>query len=237
MPATSSSRRSSATSPSSPLEADGDVDKLGEMPFPGSGRSVSAELTEAIAKIGENMNLRRSATDRGQGRRRSAPMSTTRSSRAWASWACSSASSRPATRPRCSALGKQLAMHIANTNPLSVSPDDIDPAVVARSARSSPSRSRKAASRPRSSRRWSMAACASSTRKSTLLAQTFVIDGESKVQRRRQEGREGRRRADQGDQVRALRAGRGHREGRDRLRCRSRRHRRRAAAAATRPEA
>ena len=30
------------------------------------------------------------------------------------------------------ALGKQLAMHIANTNPLSVSPDDIDPAVVAK---------------------------------------------------------------------------------------------------------
>src|SRR5690606_5332166 len=39
------------------LDAESDVAKLGEMPFPGTGHSVSAELTEAIAKIGENMNL------------------------------------------------------------------------------------------------------------------------------------------------------------------------------------
>ncbi len=44
------------------LDADGDVSKLSEMPYPGSGRSVSAELTDAIAKIGENMNLRRTGT-------------------------------------------------------------------------------------------------------------------------------------------------------------------------------
>jgi elongation factor Ts len=43
------------------LESGGDVHVLSEMPYPGSGRSVSAELTDAIAKIGENMNLRRSA--------------------------------------------------------------------------------------------------------------------------------------------------------------------------------
>ncbi len=42
-------------------DADGDVGKLSEMPYPGTGRSASAELTDAIAKIGENMNLRRSA--------------------------------------------------------------------------------------------------------------------------------------------------------------------------------
>ncbi|MDN5872702.1 MAG: translation elongation factor Ts, partial [Nitrococcus sp.] len=44
------------------LDADGDAVKLGEMPYPGTGHSVSAELTEAIAKIGENMNLRRAAS-------------------------------------------------------------------------------------------------------------------------------------------------------------------------------
>src|SRR5882724_10023471 len=42
------------------LDARGSVEKLAEMPFPGTGRSVAAELTDAIAKIGENMNLRRS---------------------------------------------------------------------------------------------------------------------------------------------------------------------------------
>src|SRR3569833_1836320 len=39
------------------IEAAGNVEKLAEMPFPGSGRSVAAELTDAISKIGENMNL------------------------------------------------------------------------------------------------------------------------------------------------------------------------------------
>src|SRR5690606_19494483 len=43
------------------IDAAGDTEKLAEMPFPGTGRSVAAELTDAIAKIGENMNLRRSA--------------------------------------------------------------------------------------------------------------------------------------------------------------------------------
>ena len=43
------------------LEANGDVHVLSEMPYPGSGRSVSGELTDAIAKIGENIKVRRFA--------------------------------------------------------------------------------------------------------------------------------------------------------------------------------
>src|SRR3954453_14761469 len=43
------------------LRAEGDVAVLAEMAYPDSGRSVSGGLTDAIAKIGENMNLRRSA--------------------------------------------------------------------------------------------------------------------------------------------------------------------------------
>ncbi len=53
------------------LKANGDVAALGEMGYPGTGRTVSAEITEAIAKIGENMTLRRTAElSRRQGRRR-----------------------------------------------------------------------------------------------------------------------------------------------------------------------
>src|SRR3569833_2694022 len=43
------------------IKAGGDVAVLAEMGYPDSGRSVSGELTNAIATIGENMNLRRSA--------------------------------------------------------------------------------------------------------------------------------------------------------------------------------
>ena len=40
---------------------DGDVEALKAMPYPGTGRSVADELTELVARIGENLVLRRSA--------------------------------------------------------------------------------------------------------------------------------------------------------------------------------
>ena len=43
------------------LEGDGSVEALGAAAYPDTGRTVNEELTEAIAKIGENMNLRRSS--------------------------------------------------------------------------------------------------------------------------------------------------------------------------------
>ncbi len=43
------------------LKADGDLEALKAMDFPGTGRTVEAELTELIATIGENMTLRRTA--------------------------------------------------------------------------------------------------------------------------------------------------------------------------------
>ena len=46
--------------------------------------------------------------------------------------ACWWRSNRPATRPSSTALGKQLAMHVAAANPLSLTVDDLDPAVVER---------------------------------------------------------------------------------------------------------
>ena len=113
------------------LEANGDVHVLSEMPYPGSGRSVSGELTDAIAKIGENMNLRRSdmvevkdgvignyvhnAVKPGMGK-----------------LGVIVGLESTGDKAALTALGKQLAMHIANTKPLSISPDDIDPAVVER---------------------------------------------------------------------------------------------------------
>ena len=50
------------------LGAGGDIDALREMPYPGTGRTVAGELTELIARIGENLVLRRAshlAVERG----------------------------------------------------------------------------------------------------------------------------------------------------------------------------
>jgi elongation factor Ts len=43
------------------LQAGGDVETLKGMAFPGTGRTVGEEVTEAIATIGENLSLRRTA--------------------------------------------------------------------------------------------------------------------------------------------------------------------------------
>ncbi|GAB5377140.1 MAG: translation elongation factor Ts [Acuticoccus sp.] len=43
------------------LGAGGDIDTLRAAPFPGTGRTVADEVTEAVATIGENLTLRRSA--------------------------------------------------------------------------------------------------------------------------------------------------------------------------------
>jgi len=43
------------------LEAEGDVEKLAALPYGEEGRDVAAQLTHLVGTIGENMNLRRSA--------------------------------------------------------------------------------------------------------------------------------------------------------------------------------
>jgi len=79
-------------------------------------------------------------------------------------------------------LGKQLAMHIANTNPLSVSPDDIDPAVVAKEREIFTEQAKESGKPAEVIAKMVEGRVRKFYEESTLLAQTFVIDGESKVQ-------------------------------------------------------
>jgi len=161
-------------------DADGDVGKLSEMPYPGTGRSASAELTDAIAKIGENMNLRRTATiivsdgvigtyvhnsvKPGLGRLGViVGLESTGDKVALAN------------------LGKQIAMHIANTNPLSVSPDDIDADVVARERAIFSEQARESGKPEAVIEKMIEGRVRKFYEEVTLLAQVFVIDGETKV--------------------------------------------------------
>ncbi|MBV8089507.1 MAG: elongation factor Ts [Alphaproteobacteria bacterium] len=99
------------------LDGDGGVETLKEAAFPGTGRSVAAELTDLIARIGENLVLRRS-------RRLSPPEGVVSSyvhnalgpgiGRIGVIIALGSA----APAERLAPLGKQLAMHVAAANPL-----------------------------------------------------------------------------------------------------------------------
>ena len=113
------------------LAGNGDVEALAAAQYPGSGRTLSEELTEAIAKIGENMTLRRVAVMQvSQGVVGSYVHSSIAEGlgRIGILVALESAGDKGVLET----LGKQIAMHVAATNPLSLSADDLDPAAVER---------------------------------------------------------------------------------------------------------
>lgn len=162
------------------LESSGDVHVLSEMPYPGSGRSVSAELTDAIAKIGENMNLRRSGMiEVGDGVVGSYVHNAVKPGMGKLGVLVGLESTGDKTV--LATLGKQLAMHIANTKPLSVSPDDIDPEVVARERAIFAEQARESGKPAEIIAKMVEGRVRKFYEEETLLAQTFVIDGESKV--------------------------------------------------------
>jgi elongation factor Ts len=113
------------------LAAGGDLDELLRQPVPGTGRSVADEIAQAVAVIGENINLRRSAlvaVDQGMvgsyvhgalapGLGKIGVLVGLRSA---------------GDAGQLADLGKQLAMHIAAARPQAVSADRLDPSLVAR---------------------------------------------------------------------------------------------------------
>ncbi|UJW86308.1 translation elongation factor Ts [Devosia sp. SL43] len=162
------------------LDADGDVVKLGEMPFPGSGHSVSAELTEAISKIGENMNLRRTQTlSVSDGVVESYVHNAVKAGLGKIGILVALEST--GDKAALSALGKQLAMHIAATNPLSIDPADLDPAVVARERAIILEQVKESGKSAEIAEKMVDGRMRKYFEEVTLLAQTFVIDGETKV--------------------------------------------------------
>ncbi len=162
-------------------DAGGNTEKLAEMPFPGTGRSVAAELTDAIAKIGENMNLRRSAVIEVKD---GAVGSYVHNSVKPGMGKLGVIVGLESTGDKAAllALGKQLAMHIANTNPLSVSPEDIDPAVVEKERAIFAEQAKESGKPAEVVAKMVEGRVRKFYEEQTLLAQTFVIDGESKVQ-------------------------------------------------------
>jgi elongation factor Ts len=162
------------------LEANGDVHVLSEMPYPGSGRSVSGELTDAIAKIGENMNLRRSdLVEVKDGVIGNYVHNTVKPGMGKLGVIVGLEST--GDKAVLAALGKQVAMHIANTKPLSISPDDIDPAVVERERAIFAEQARESGKPAEIIAKMVEGRVRKFYEEVTLLSQVFVIDGESKV--------------------------------------------------------
>ena len=74
-------------------------------------------------------------------------------------------------------------MHIAAANPLALRGEELDPALIERERAIAAEKAAEiAASRPRSSRRWSRARWPSSARRMRCSSQLFVIDNKTKVE-------------------------------------------------------
>ena len=112
------------------LGTDGTTEAVANAAYQG-GKSVSDTIKDAIATIGENMSFRRSAKlSVGQGAVATYVHNAVADNlgKMGVLVAIETAGNADAAR----AFARQVAMHVAATNPLSLTPDEIDPAVVER---------------------------------------------------------------------------------------------------------
>lgn len=162
------------------LETGGDVAALGAAPYPDSGRTVSEELTEAIAKIGENMSLRRAAViEVSEGVVGTYVHSAIVEGLGRIGILVGLESGGDKTV--LATLGKQIAMHVAATNPLSLSSEDLDPAAVERERAVFSEQARASGKPDNIIEKMVEGRIRKYYEEVTLLAQTFVIDGENTV--------------------------------------------------------
>jgi len=113
------------------LGTDGSVEAVSAATYPATGKSVADTIRDAIATIGENMNLRRSAmlsVDNGVVATYVHNAVGENLGKLGVLVALKSTGNAEALN----AIGRQIAMHVAATNPLSLTKDDVDPAVADR---------------------------------------------------------------------------------------------------------
>ncbi len=162
------------------LGVGGDLEQTKSADFPGSGNSVADELTNMIAKIGENMALRRTAgISVNSGvvcsyiHNQSAP--------GLGKIGVLVGLESEGDQAKLEALGRQLAMHVAAAQPQAVDRDGVDASALERE-RSVLSEQARASGKPEEIiekmvegrlRKFYEEVC--------LLEQVFVIDGENKV--------------------------------------------------------
>lgn len=162
------------------LNANGDLQTLKSMPYPGSGRTVEEELTNLVATIGENINLRRTAfmevgqgalgfymhNAQGQGIGKIGVLVGLEAGNGGA---------------ELPALAKQLAMHVAAAVPQAVTREQLDPAILEREKNILIEQARESGKPENILEKMVEGRIRKFYEEACLVDQTFVIDGESKV--------------------------------------------------------
>ncbi len=161
------------------LSAGGDVEKLKTAALPSGGTAADA-LTALVAKIGENMSLRRTA-------------SLSVSDGVVATYVHSSVSAglgkigvlvaleSTGDKEKLTALGKQIAMHIAAANPQSLDITSVDPAVLAREKAVLAEQAAASGKAPAVVEKMVEGRVRKYYEETVLLEQVYVVDGETRV--------------------------------------------------------
>jgi elongation factor Ts len=113
------------------LTTDGSTEAVASASYPGSGKTVADTIKDAIGTIGENMSLRRSARlEVGQGAVATYVHNAVTDGLGKMGVLVAIETTGDAEKAR--AFARQVAMHVAATNPMALTIDEVDPAAVAR---------------------------------------------------------------------------------------------------------
>jgi len=162
------------------LSCGGDIEKLRASEIPGTGRSVEAEITQLVATIGENINVRRVtgiAVDAGVVGSYVHAATAPGLGRIGALVAIRSEGDKAALTQ----LAHQLAMHVAAASPQAVSVEDLDANEVERERAILREQAEGSGKTAEIIDKMVEGRLRKFYEEVVLLNQTFIIDGETKV--------------------------------------------------------
>src|SRR5471030_119977 len=162
------------------LDNAGDLEKVKTTAFPGSGRDVQGELTNLIATIGENMSLRRSAMLSVSDGVVVAYMHNAVAPDLGKIGVLIALEST-GDQAKLAALAKQLAMHVAAVNPLSLSVAELDQTAIERERAILAEKAGQAGKTADIIAKMVEGGLRKFHQEVVLLEQAFVMDGKTKV--------------------------------------------------------
>jgi elongation factor Ts len=156
-----------------------DVEALKKTAYPGTGRNVEEEVSELVAVIGENMQLRRTAELNGD-----IIISYLHNAVApgLGKIAVLVAMKTAGDKAKAAAFGKQVAMHIAATKPEALKVSELDPALVERERNILTEQARASGKTDEVIAKMIEGRVRKFYAEVVLLEQAFVIDGKTPVQ-------------------------------------------------------
>jgi elongation factor Ts len=160
------------------LQEGGDLEKL--LGHPMGGSTVQQTLTELVAKIGENMSIRRAAAISVNPGVVSAYVHNAAAPELGKIGVLVALKSE-GNREKLAALAKQIAMHVAAASPLAISPEHLAPEVVERERNVQAEIARQSGRPENVIEKMMEGRMRKFYEETVLLQQTFVIDGETQI--------------------------------------------------------